>query len=149
MTQEGPEEEPKVYPTSRDALQEAMISEFILPTLPLVAEALQDMIGKRGKTRDMKAAYLVAEVARDLVLKGLTDGPTLSSVIGLVQDLKKRIDAVDKLPGEDEESPSGGESLLDQARRASQEGQKNGNGGGRQGLAELTPRATDDLGATG
>lgn len=134
-------------PGSREALQEALIQTLILPTLPLVAEALTDMIGKRGKLRDMKAAYIIAEVGRDLVLKGISDGPTMRSVMELVEDVKKRVDALDApLLDEELEPTAEGESSIQRALRANREGSENGRSSG--GLSELTPAATDDLGQT-
>ncbi len=133
-------------PTSREQLQDALILKLILPILPLVAEALQDMLGQRGKLRDMKAAYIIAEVARDLVLKGLTDGPTLRSVLDLVEDVKKRVDLLDA-PAEEgaDEPPPDKESLMQRAARASRE-EQNGHRRAAGGIAERTPAATDDLG---
>lgn len=134
--------------TQREALQKALIDILILPTLPLVADALQDMLGQRGKLRDMKAAYIIAEVARDLVLKGVSDGQTLRSVVALVENVKERLDALDA-PPEEIGSPPDQESVMARAARASREGQENGHTSGHQGrgrIAELTPRATDDLG---
>jgi hypothetical protein len=142
MTQDAP----VARPNSREALQEALIEQLILPTLPLVAEALRDMLGQRGKLRDLKAAYTIAEVARDLVLKGLSDGPTLRSVMELVEGVKKRLDELDAPPDDEAGETPQSESLVERARRASREGEANGHDAGGSGLAEVRPKATDDLG---
>ncbi len=56
---------------SREKLQEALIGELVLPLIPTIKAALEEMLTGRNKAaRDMKAAYLIAELGRDLLLKG-------------------------------------------------------------------------------
>lgn len=55
----------------REQLQQALIGELVVPLIPVVRAALEEMLTGRNKAaRDMKAAYLIAEIGRDLVLKG-------------------------------------------------------------------------------
>lgn len=55
---------------AKEQLQQALIGELVLPLIPVAEQALRDMLtGKKG-ARDMKAVYLIAELGRDLVLKG-------------------------------------------------------------------------------
>lgn len=56
---------------SREALQQALIDELVVPLIPVAEKALREMLtGKNKAARDMKAAYIIAELGRDLVLKG-------------------------------------------------------------------------------
>jgi len=70
--------------SQRDRLVRLLVEELIAPTLPQVQKALLATMGASAKLRDMKAAYVILDVARDIITKG---GPTIPTM----QELNKML----------------------------------------------------------
>ena len=70
-------------------LHDALIGELVLPLIPVAKQAIEEMLtGKNKAARDMKAAYLIAELGRDL-LKGteLRDAQKRrAEIVGIVRE---------------------------------------------------------------
>ncbi len=77
-----------------------LFDQLVEPGIPVAASAVLEAAGKSTRWRDMKAVFLILEIARDMMVRGIVSEANMNRVPNWFQQLEEKLGKPDGAGGD-------------------------------------------------